>query len=154
MTRREVTVEDQIQIVSSLAKGRSLQLTASRLKISVQLVKAVGEAHGWPELDKLVEAHDRLAQLGRDVPAKIVTKAAASDPSPAPGSIVVLVRASKSESKRLVNRGARITTLINELEADLDAWDQRNGERLKLEAEISKHREAIAALTAKLKAGA
>ena len=149
MNRREVTVEDQIQIVSSLAKGRSLQLTASRLKISVQLVKAVGEAHGWPELDKLVEAHDRLAHLGPPPAAKT----ASSSSAPA-GSIVVLVRAAKSESKRLVNRGARITDLINELEADLDAWDARNGERLKLEAEISKHRVAIAALTAKLKAGA
>lgn len=153
MTRREITVHDQIQIVSSLAKGRSLQLTASRLKISVQLVKAVGEAHGWPELGKLVEAHDRLAHLGPPPAKPEPAKTASSSSAPA-GSIVVLVRAAKSESKRLVNRGARITDLINELEADLDAWDQCNGERLKLEAEISKHREAIAALTAKLKAGA
>lgn len=58
----DVSRELQHRIVASLARGRSTQLTASRLRLSEGLVVEVGSRFGWPHLGKLAEAADVLRQ--------------------------------------------------------------------------------------------
>lgn len=54
-----------IEIVGSLARGRSPELTAARTHTAVAEVRAVGRQFGWPDIALLIEASEQL----RNAPA-------------------------------------------------------------------------------------
>lgn len=53
-------VVSDLEIVESLARGRSAALTASRIHCAEQLVVEVGRKYGWPDLAKLASAAEEL----------------------------------------------------------------------------------------------
>ena len=60
MTQTTITVQQQAVIVGLLAKGRSPQNVAARLRMAVAVVEHVARTFGYPDLGELARQHARL----------------------------------------------------------------------------------------------
>ena len=137
MTATTMPREKVHQIVSSLARGRTITATADRTLVDAAIVRKVGERYGYPDLGKLADAAEQL-----------LNPAAATPPAEAPHALPPTPLTRARLIPDLARHVAKVDAAMAALSVAVDAYDAQAAKR----AEKAAKRAKVAELTEQLRA--
>ena len=145
MTATPMPREKAHQIVSSLARGRTITATADRTLVDAAIVRQVGEECGYPDLAKLADAASALTMIRPDW---LLKPAAATPPAEAPHALPPTPLTRARLIPDLARHVARVDAAMAALSVAVDAYDAQAADR----AETAAKRAKVAELTEQLRA--
>lgn len=112
----DITLATKHTIVSMLARGRRVQDVADRTTLPLATVQSIGREYGAPDLGRLATCADELRKmLDRE------TTHPSAGSSAADSVDLLKAEAEKYGATQLVTRALRITSMLDQLRADLKA---------------------------------